>query len=152
VAGLVLLSVGVWLIVRTLHSGSTRDPMSTRATLLSALAVGIVGGLYGIGGGSILAPILVGSGMSLAMVAPAALTSTFVTSIVGALTFAVLAFFANGSIAPDWHIGIACGFGGLLGGYLGARLQPHLPERALRLLLGGLAVCIALLYLVQGLH
>jgi uncharacterized membrane protein YfcA len=61
----------------------------------------------------------------------------------------VLALFANGSIAPDWAIGIACGLGGLIGGYLGARLQP-LPDRALRLLLGCLAIGIGVLYLVQS--
>jgi uncharacterized membrane protein YfcA len=84
-------------------------------------------------------------------VAPAALASTFVTSVVGAVTFAVLSRTTSGSIAPDWPIGIACGLGGLVGGYLGARLQPHLPERALRLVLGGLAATIGALYLLQGL-
>ncbi|HYJ69861.1 MAG TPA: sulfite exporter TauE/SafE family protein [Nocardioidaceae bacterium] len=151
VAGLVLLAIGVWLIWRTIRRQPTDRPPSSRALFALALGVGVVGGVYGIGGGSILSPILVGSGMAVAAVAPAALASTFVTSIVGALTYAVLAVFAEGSIAPDWTIGIACGLGGLVGGYLGARLQPHLPEQALKLLLGCLAVGIAALYLVQGL-
>jgi uncharacterized protein len=115
-----------------------------------ALGVGVVGGVYGIGGGSILSPILVGSGLAMTVVAPAALASTFVTSVIGALTYAVLALFAQGSIAPDWSIGIACGLGGLLGGYLGARLQPRLPEEALRLLLGCVAAGIGGLYLLQA--
>jgi uncharacterized membrane protein YfcA len=50
-----------------------------------------------------------------------------------------------------WSIGIACGLSGLVGGYLGALAQPHVPEKALRLLLGGLAISIGCLYLVQGL-
>lgn len=152
VAGLVLLSIGTWLISRTLRPGRARTPLTTRAILAGALVVGVVGGIYGIGGGSLLSPLLVGSGLAVARVAPAALASTFVTSVVGAATFAVLGLLADGSIAPDWSVGIACGLGGLLGGYVGARLQPRLPERALRLLLGGLAVGIALLYLVQGLR
>src|SRR6185369_17225909 len=51
--------------------------------VLIALAclVGCVGGIYGIGGGSILAPVLIGAGRPAADVAPAALASTFVTSI-----------------------------------------------------------------------
>lgn len=150
VAGVVLMGIGVWLIVRTLRPRAGR-PLSERTLLALALGVGVVGGVYGIGGGSILSPILVGSGMALATVAPAALASTFVTSIVGALTYTVLSLFADGSIAPDWAIGLACGLGGLVGGYLGARLQPHVPERALRLLLGCLAVGIGVFYLIQGL-
>jgi hypothetical protein len=52
-----------------------------------AFAAGFVGGVYGIGGGSLLGPILVGTGLSVAMVEPATLLSTFVTFIVGALTY-----------------------------------------------------------------
>jgi uncharacterized membrane protein YfcA len=151
IAGLVLLGIGVWLIWRTVGHHRVHRPPTSRALVTLALGVGVVGGIYGIGGGSILSPILVGSGAAVAVVAPAALASTFVSSIVGALTYAVLALFAEGSIAPDWPIGLACGFGGLVGGYLGAWLQPHIPEHALRLLLGCLAVGIAVLYLVQGL-
>jgi uncharacterized membrane protein YfcA len=99
VAGLVLLALGLWLIERTI-SPATRRPMTTRAVGTLALVVGVVGGIYGIGGGSILSPMLVGSGMTVAVVAPAALASTFVTSIIGAATFVVLALFTQGTIAP----------------------------------------------------
>jgi hypothetical protein len=112
--------------------------------------VGIVGGIYGIGGGSILGPILVGSGMAVSVVAPTALASTFVTSIVGVVTFALLQVNASGSISPDWSLGIACGLGGLCGGYLGASLQLRLPEQLLRTLLGLLAISLALVYVVQA--
>src|ERR1017187_2111384 len=47
------------------------------ALILLAGVVGCVGGIYGIGGGSILAPILIGTGRRPAEVAPAALASTF---------------------------------------------------------------------------
>jgi len=151
VARLLLLALGAWLIGRTVSPGRVHRALSPRVIVALALGVGVVGGIYGIGGGSILSPILVGSGMTLAVVAPAALASTLVTSIIGALTFAVLALFARGSIAPDWPIGIACGIGGLVGGYLGARLQPRMPERALRLLLGCLALGVGGLYLIEGL-
>jgi uncharacterized membrane protein YfcA len=151
VAGLVLVTLAVWLIRRTVLSAGVHGSLSPGAVVALALGVGVVGGIYGIGGGSILSPILVGSGMTLAVVAPAALASTFVTSIIGVLTFAVLGLFAHGSIAPDWPIGIACGLGGLVGGYLGARLQPRLPEQSLRLLLGCLALGVGGLYLIEGL-
>jgi uncharacterized protein len=151
VAGVVLLSLGTWLLRRTLTPARPHAPVSSNRLLALALGVGVVGGVYGIGGGSILSPILVGSGMAVATVAPAALASTFVTSVVGAITYAVLALFADGSIAPDWPIGLACGLGGLVGGYLGALSQPYVPEQALRLLLGALAIAIGCIYLAQAL-
>jgi uncharacterized membrane protein YfcA len=85
-------------------------------------------------------------------VAPAALASTFVTSIVGAASYTVLALTTPGhDIAPDWAVGIICGAGGLCGGYLGAHLQPLLPEKALRAGLGISAIVVAALYTAQAL-
>ena len=50
-----------------------REPGTGIAVL--ALAVGVIGGIYGIGGGSILAPLLIGLGFSIYEVAGAALLS-----------------------------------------------------------------------------
>ncbi|MFB7398746.1 sulfite exporter TauE/SafE family protein [Streptomyces rubiginosohelvolus] len=147
-----LLPLGGWLCLRTLRRASrpapAREP-SSRAVTRLAMAVGVAGGIYGIGGGSLLGPILVGRGMPVAKVAPAALAATFVTSVVGAGTYAFLSLTTTGDIAPYWSLGLACGLGGLCGGYLGARLQPRLPETALRLLLGVLALGVGGLYAVQ---
>ena len=150
VAAVVLFSIGVWLLRRTLGTPGRHTPLSNRRVVGISLAVGIVGGVYGIGGGSVLSPILVGSGLAVATVAPAALASTFVTSLVGAITYAVLALTASGSVAPQWTIGIACGLGGLIGGYAGALLQPRMPETFLRVLLGSLAVAVSVLYFGQA--
>ncbi|ALU93530.1 MULTISPECIES: sulfite exporter TauE/SafE family protein [Streptomyces] len=147
-----LLPLGGWLCLRTLRRASRPDPArepSPRAVTRLAMAVGVAGGIYGIGGGSLLGPILVGRGMPVAKVAPAALAATFVTSVVGAGTYALLSLTTTGDIAPYWSLGLACGLGGLCGGYLGARLQPRLPETALRLLLGVLALGVGGLYAVQ---
>ncbi|WP_030957556.1 sulfite exporter TauE/SafE family protein [Streptomyces sp. NRRL S-378] len=146
-----LLPLGLWLLLRTLRPAPARTarPPSPRATTALALTVGVAGGVYGIGGGSLLGPVLVGRGAPVAAVAPAALAATFVTSLVGAVTYALLSLATTGSVAPDWLLGLSCGAGGLIGGHLGARLQPHLPERALRLLLGGLATAVGALYAVQ---
>lgn len=148
-----LLPLGLWLCARTLRPAPERadaEP-SPRTVIALALGVGAVGGIYGIGGGSLLGPVLVGRGVPVARVAPAALASTFTTSVVGAATFALLSLASSGEVAPDWVLGLACGAGGLIGGYLGARLQPHVPETALRLLLGSLAAAIGGLYAVQAL-
>ena len=148
-----LFPLGAWLCLRSFRAASRRAPVvpSNRFIVSLALGVGIVGGIYGIGGGSLLSPILVTRGMPVSTVAPAALTSTFVTSFVGAATYLVLAsVVATGDIAPDWMVGIVCGLGGLCGGYLGARMQPFLPERVLRVGLGIVAVATAVIYVAQA--
>jgi hypothetical protein len=153
VAAAVLLPLGLWLCARALRRGTPdRRPLARRAILGLSLITGTVGGVYGIGGGSILGPILAGRGTPMTQIAPAALASTFLTSIVGAGTYGILALITTGDIAPHWRLGLLCGAGGLIGGYLGARLQPYLPETALRLLLGMLATGLAVLYLIQGLR
>lgn len=144
----VLLPLGGWLVVRAVGRQRVAESAEMRPATVTGLAgvVGVVGGIYGIGGGSILGPILAGRGLPMARVAPAALLATFVTSVVGSITYAVLALGRSGDISPDWFVGLMCGLGGLVGGYTGARLQPYFPERALRLLLGVLAIGLAALY------
>ncbi|MER7485504.1 sulfite exporter TauE/SafE family protein [Streptomyces sp. NPDC126497] len=152
-----LLPLGLWLCLRPLtpmhHRRQTSaGELSPRTLTGLALAVGVIGGMYGIGGGSLLGPILIGRGLPVARVAPAALAATFATSLVGAAAYVLLSLVSSGDIAPDWWLGLACGTGGLIGGYLGARLQPRLPERTLRLLLGVLATTLGALYAARTLH
>lgn len=149
-AAVVLAPVGLFILGMP-TPGSLRRRLHPRTVRGLAFTIGIVGGIYGIGGGSVLGPILVGTGMAVATVAPAALFSTWVTSMVGVATYAVLSLDATGPVSPDWALGIATGLGGLVGGWVGASLQPRIPERVLRTLLGVLAVALAGLYLVQAL-
>jgi uncharacterized membrane protein YfcA len=155
VAAGVLLPLGLWPVI-----GSRRlppkAPASTRRNrariwVLSSL-VGVVGGIYGIGGGSILAPILLALGYSAYEVAPATLTATFLTSIGGIMTYVVLQATQGGAISPDWILGAFLGAGGFAGSYLGARLQRHLPERTLRQLLGVIACLVAARYIQTGIQ
>jgi uncharacterized membrane protein YfcA len=146
----VLIPLGVWILVSSREPPAAlakyTPPLGPGVLTLLAAGVGCVGGIYGIGGGSILAPVLIGSGRSPTEVAPATLASTFVTSIAGVITFVVLSTQHAAPVAPDWGVGLALGLGGLLGGYTGARLQPHLPETAIRRLLGVLVLAIGLRY------
>ena len=144
----VLVPLGAWLVVaRPPRAAAPPDRGRRQQIVLLALGVGTVGGIYGIGGGSILGPILVGLGFSVFEVAPAALAATFLTSIAGVLAFALLSI-GGKDIAPDWTLGIGMGIGGLLGAYVGARLQSRLPEELLRRGLGLLALALGLRYAV----
>jgi uncharacterized membrane protein YfcA len=155
VVAAVLLPLGLWLALTrpAPADNSDRPARLIPGPVLAALAaaVGCVGGIYGIGGGSILAPVLIGTGRKPSQVAPAALASTLVTSVAGVITFVVLSLHEPSSVAPDWDTGVALGIGGLAGGYTGARLQSHLPDALIRRLVGVLVIAIGARYLWSGL-
>jgi uncharacterized membrane protein YfcA len=145
----VLVPLGLWLIGRSKRVGE-RLRLSERTLRLVAASIGCVGGIYGIGGGSVLAPILLSSGWSPLVVAPATLVSTLMTSIVGVVSFVLLSLKQHGPVAPAWGVGIMLGVGGLIGGYAGALLQPALPESLIRRTLGALVVAIGIRYALLG--
>jgi uncharacterized membrane protein YfcA len=145
--GLLLL----WLAVRLLRQ--QRRPMAGAAAtavpearpklriFAAALAIGVVGGAYGIGGGSIMAPMMVAYfGLQLHSVAGAALFGTLATSVVGVAIYQFLPAPPGIETRPDWALGILFGLGGAAGMYIGARAQKRVPHRALEL---GIAAVLA---------
>lgn len=95
--GLVLLWLAVPLIRkrRTCVDLSASGNDRTRTTLIFAMAlvIGVVGGAYGIGGGSIMAPILVTVFcLPVHSVAGAALFGTLVTSVAGVAIYGSVEF------------------------------------------------------------
>jgi len=150
----VLLPLGSWLVATGPAAGRRARPrwlIPAPALAVLAVGVGCVGGIYGIGGGSILSPVLIGSGRPAAEVAPAALASTFATSVAGVVTFTILSAHQRGAVAPAWATGVALGIGGLTGSYTGARLQGRLPEALIRRMVGVLVIAIGARYLWSGL-
>jgi hypothetical protein len=112
--------------------------------------VGIVGGIYGIGGGAIIAPFFITFyGLPVYTVAGAALMGTLVTSVAGVVFYQAMApFYPDVSVAPDWLLGILFGLGGMAGMYLGARCQKYMPARAIKWMLAAIIVFTAIKYLV----
>ena len=153
VVAAVLIPLGTWLALAPVNQADTtgRARLPRVVTGLIAAVAGCVGGIYGIGGGSILAPILVADGQPPSQVAPAALSSTFLTSLAGVVTFSILSVHQHGSVAPDWPTGIALGTGGLVGGYAGARLHARMPEKIIRRLLALVVLAIGIRFLWAGL-
>jgi len=113
-----------------------------------SLIVGVLGGIYGIGGGAIIAPFLVTFfALPVYTVAGAALMGTFVTSVAGVGFYQFIApFYPSMSIAPDWLLGILFGLGGMAGMYLGARCQKFVPARAIKWMLAAIIVFTAMKY------
>ncbi|MBW1649250.1 MAG: sulfite exporter TauE/SafE family protein [Deltaproteobacteria bacterium] len=116
---------------------------SVPTIFLLCFIVGILGGIYGIGGGAIIAPFFVTFfNLPIYIVAGAALMGTFVTSIAGVAIYHVLSvFYTNMSVAPDWFLGISFGIGGFFGMYLGARCQKYFPSYIIKLIL-----CLSILF------
>ncbi len=130
--------------------GGQRFSCSTPGVLFVCFLVGIIGGIYGVGGGSVIAPFLVMFfHFPVYAVAGAALTGTFVTSIAGVMIYQFLAYYYAGlSVAPDWRLGLLFGAGGFVGMYLGARCQKHVPAGIIKLILCGCVFFVAGRYLI----
>ncbi len=111
--------------------------------------VGIIGGIYGIGGGSIIAPVLVTIiGLPVHVIAGAALLGTFVTSVSGVIFYQFLSgLYPHLSVSPDWMLGALFGSGGILGMYLGARVQKHIQPVYIKAILTCCILFIALKYI-----
>jgi uncharacterized protein len=152
----VLLPLGIWLaLTRPARPAGPDRParqIPAPVLLILAIVVGCVGGIYGIGGGAILAPVLIGTGRKPSEVAPAALASTFVTSAGGVIAFTILFLHQHTSVAPNWPTGIALGLGSLAGGYTGASLQSRMPDVMIRRLVGVLVIAIGAYYLSSSLR
>jgi uncharacterized protein len=112
--------------------------------------VGILGSIYGIGGGALIAPFLVSIyRLPIYTVAGATMMSTFATSIAGVAFYGIAAaYYPSINISPDWALGILFGIGGLCGTYLGARTQRYIPSIWLKSFLGLLVLYVAATYLM----
>jgi len=178
-AGLVLLSLGIKLVVDliarrskktvSLEDGNTIANTSLtlkqlgydfagttwRVPVLPIVAVsfmvGIVGGIYGIGGGAFLSPFLVAVyQLPVHSIAGAMLLGTFLTSVAGALIYILISpFFGDGTfLLPDWWLGLSFGVGGAAGIYVGARIQRFVSPKIIKIILVLTLMFIAVKYIL----
>ena len=117
---------------------------------LICFLVGIIGGIYGIGGGAIVAPFFVTIvGLPVYTVAGAALMGTFITSIAGVGIYQLFSIlYTNAAVAPDWILGAFFGTGGFVGMYFGARAQKHVPARVIKGMLCACVLFVSIQYIV----
>ncbi len=129
-----------------------RFSFSTSGMFLLAFIVGIIGGIYGIGGGAIISPFCVAVfHLPVYTVAGAALLGTFLTSVAGVAFYSTLPA-KNGLVtSPDWLLGFLFGAGGFVGIYLGARFQKFVPQNFIKLMLGVILISLSLTYILQNL-
>lgn len=176
-AGLVLLYLGCRLVLSIFKKEKTRRPTGNQKIevvssnikkltfrfdgdefiapiipifVLSLLA-GTVGGIYGIGGGAIMAPLLIGIyGLPAHAIAGAALAGTFSTSVAAVAFFQFLSLFYSGTtVAPDWKLGLLFGVGGLLGIFLGSKFQKYFSQTLIKIILTISILFIAGKYILE---
>jgi uncharacterized membrane protein YfcA len=104
-----------------------------------ALGVGAVAGAYGIGGGALVAPLLITLfRLPVHATAGATLLAACTGSLAGIVYYALLGPLMPGAgvaVGPDWLLGGMFGLGCLAGTWCGARWQRHWPARRIRLVL-----------------
>jgi len=120
-----------------------RSPRAYAAFIGTGLVAGLLSGLFGVGGGTVIVPLLVlvlgfdqrlAAGTSLAAIVP--------TAGVGVVSYAV-----SGSVA--WIPALILAAGAVIGAQIGTRLLPRISQTALRwCFVGFLVVVIVSLFLV----
>jgi uncharacterized protein len=128
-----------------------RHEVPTLALGFLSLAVGMIGGAYGVGGGAIIGPFLITIfGLPVFTTAGATLLGTFLTSAVAVAFYAVASYvFHVPGAAPNWFVGVLLGLGGTVGIYSGARLQRYLPARLIESVLGTMVFGLSIKYILD---
>ncbi|MEM9508550.1 MAG: sulfite exporter TauE/SafE family protein [Cyanobacteria bacterium P01_E01_bin.35] len=144
-AGLQL--VAIYLINWRRSLARTQQTDTTKSVSLPKVAsigfsAGILSGLFGVGGGIIMVPLqraFLGE----------SLKESIVTSL-GAIVLISGAGVTQHALAGNvlWLPGLLLGMGSLIGGQLGARLLPKLPEILVQYLFTGLLISLAI-YMIQ---
>ena len=145
---IVRLLESTFRVVKFDYDGETHQ-FSPLTVYVICFLVGIIGGVYGIGGGSIVAPFFVAIiGLPVYTVAGAALMGTFITSVAGVIFYQYLSLvYTDMAVAPDWILGALFGLGGLFGMYLGARTQKFVPARVIKTILCVCVLFVAVRYI-----
>ena len=127
-----------------------RVDFSLTAIVMLGLVVGVIGGIYGIGGGAIIAPFCVAiMNIPVHTVAGAAMFGTFATSVAGVAIYTYVPLYNGQPAPPDWLLGMLFGLGGLFGMYLGASCQKYVPEKAIQAILAVIIFAVSIRYIVQ---
>ncbi|MDR2946110.1 MAG: sulfite exporter TauE/SafE family protein [Candidatus Adiutrix sp.] len=103
-----------------------------------SLAVGLVGGVYGLGGAAIIAPLLLSLfRLPIYVISGASLLAGWASSVFGLFSYICFWPWFSGQppIMPDFALGLLFSLGGLVGIYCGASLQRFLPPRPLKILM-----------------
>ena len=121
---------------------ATAPRLSSTSLLLIGAFTGVMSGLFGVGGGFIIVPLLLLLGMPQKLAAGTSVIAILPTAIVGAIGYLTL-----GQV--DWVAAILLAVGMIVGTQIGGRLLQVLPETVLFwMFLAALLLIIPSLFLV----
>lgn len=107
-------------------TSSSTEPPKPRvvALILVGIAAGYLSGLFGVGGGIIVVPLLLMLGLDQRLAAGTSVAAILPTSIVGAIGYAI-----SGNV--DWLAGLMLAIGIVVGAQLGTYLLSRMPKDVL---------------------
>lgn len=105
--------------------------------VLVGLFAGVVSGLFAAGGGMIVVPALI----HLFKIEDKKARATSVFAILPMVITSGIYYYNNNYI--DWKLGITCAIGGIIGGYIGAKLLKKLPTKILKIAFTGFLIYVS---------
>jgi uncharacterized membrane protein YfcA len=145
-AGVMLLAAWRMLRGQALATGGHRPGRSV--VVAGGLAVGILSGLVGVGGGFLIVPALVLlAGVSMANAVGTSLAVIALNAASGFCKY--LGVLGKAGLTLDWRVLLTIAAVGIVGSYAGHRLGRRLPQATLRRLFGWFLVAMGLFVVVD---
>lgn len=95
--------------------------------IILGLSAGIICGLFGTGGGMILVPAFI----YMLKIEPKKARATSLCCMLVMVIASSVFYYKNNYI--DWKSGLLCAIGGIMGGYLGAKILKKVPDYVLKI-------------------
>ena len=95
--------------------------------VILGLIAGIICGLFGTGGGMILVPAFI----YMLKIEPKKARATSLLCMLVMVIVSSIFYYKNNYI--EWKVGILCAIGGIVGGYLGAKILKKVPDYVLKI-------------------
>lgn len=105
-----------------------RKKIEVSKRIFIGIIAGIISGLFAAGGGMIVVPALI----HIFNLEDAKARATSVFAILPMVITSGFFYYKNNYM--DWNIGIKCAIGGIIGGFIGAKLLKRLSSKILRIL------------------
>ena len=103
-----------------------KQSLNIKTAIIGGLA-GIICGLFGTGGGMILVPAFI----YMLDIEPKKARATSLCCMLAMVIASSFFYYKNNYI--NWNSGLLCAIGGMLGGYIGAKLLKKLPTKILKI-------------------